>query len=45
LMQVSVNLVGIGTMIAVALLLNWFKNASRRPARPAAASVPSVPSE
>jgi hypothetical protein len=45
LMQIGVNLVGIGTMIAVALLLNWFKNASRRPARPAAASVPSVPSE
>jgi hypothetical protein len=44
-MQVSVNLVGIGTMIAVALLLNWFKNASRRPPRPAPASVSAVPSE
>ena len=44
-MQVGVNLVGIGTMIAVALLLNWFKNASRRPAHAASASVPSVPSE
>ncbi|HEX4194198.1 MAG TPA: OpgC domain-containing protein [Stellaceae bacterium] len=44
-MQVSVNLVGIGTMIAVALLLNWFKNASRRPRRPAPASVSAVPSE
>jgi hypothetical protein len=43
-MQVSVNLVGIGTMIAVALLLNWFKTASRRPLHPAS-SVPSVPSE
>ncbi|HWE73703.1 MAG TPA: OpgC domain-containing protein [Stellaceae bacterium] len=45
LMQVSVNIVGIGTMIAVALLLNWFKNASRRPPRPAPASVSAVPSE
>ena len=45
LMQVSVNIVGIGTMIAVALLLNWFKNASRRPPRPAPTSVSAVPSE
>jgi hypothetical protein len=44
-MQVSVNIVGIGTMIAVALLLNWFKNASRRPPRSVSAAVPSVPSE
>jgi len=47
-MQVTVNLVGIGIMIVIALLLNWFKNASRRPTRPASASgspVPSAPSE
>jgi hypothetical protein len=45
LMQVGVNLFGIGTMIAVALLLNWFKTVSRRPPRPSSVSVPSVPSE
>jgi hypothetical protein len=44
-MQISVNIVGIGAMIAVALLLNWFKTVSRRPARPSSVSVPSVPSE
>jgi hypothetical protein len=44
-MQAGVNLVGVGTMIAVALLLNWFKNASRRPPRPASTSVSAVPSE
>jgi hypothetical protein len=45
LMQIGVNLIGVGAMIAVALLLNWFKTASRRSPRPASASVPSVPSE
>jgi hypothetical protein len=44
-MQVGVNLVGIGTMIAVALLLNWFKTASRRSPRSASTSIPAVPSE
>ena len=44
-MQISVNIVGIGAMIAVGLLLNWFKTVSRRPARPSSISVPSVPSE
>jgi hypothetical protein len=32
-MQVAVNLAGIGIMIAVALLLEWFKAAGRRPPR------------
>jgi hypothetical protein len=45
LMQVSVNLVGIGAMIVIALLLNWFKTASRRLPHPASVSVSSVPSE
>jgi len=44
-MQISVNLVGIGVMIAVALLLNWFKTVSRGPARPSSVSVSSVLSE
>jgi hypothetical protein len=43
-MQAAVNLFGIGAMIAIAALLNWFKAASRRPYR-GASSVPSVPSE
>ncbi len=30
-MQAAVNLVGIGVMIATALLLEWFKAAGRRP--------------
>ena len=44
-MQAAVNIVGIAVMIAVALLLDWFKKISRRPYRGASASVPSVPSE
>ncbi|HVA15952.1 MAG TPA: OpgC domain-containing protein [Stellaceae bacterium] len=43
-MQALVNLVGLGTMIAVAALLDWFKTASRRPYR-APPTVPTVLSE
>jgi len=38
-MQVTVNLVGMALMIGTAALLEWFKQASRRPA--AASSAPS----
>jgi hypothetical protein len=44
-MQAAVNVIGIGVMIAVAALLDWFKTVSRRPYRGSAASVPTVPSE
>ncbi len=43
-MQALVNLVGLGTMIAVAALLDWFKTVSRRPYR-APPSAPTVASE
>lgn len=45
LTQIAVNVGGIGTMIGVAALLDWFKTASRRPRAPSPSSVPATPSE
>jgi len=42
--QIAINLAGIGTMIGVAALLDWFKRASRRPG-PRPSSIPAMPSE
>lgn len=44
IMQITVNVVGIGVMIGVAALLDWFKTVSRHPGR-GASSVSAVPSE
>ena len=45
LAQVAVNLVGIGAMIGVAAMLEWYRVASRG-ARPAhTSSIPATPSE
>lgn len=43
--QAAVNLLGIGTMIGVAAVLQWFKFASRRLGAPRSSSIPSTPSE
>lgn len=43
--QIAVNLGGMGTMIAVALMLEWFKAASRRPQPAHSSSIPATPSE
>ena len=43
--QIGVNLFGIGTMIGVASLLEWFKAASRRPNPAHSSSIPATPSE
>jgi hypothetical protein len=45
LMQVLVNVVGMGAMIAMALLLNWYKTAARRPRANRTTSIPAIPSE
>ncbi len=45
LTQIGVNVGGIGSMIGVAAVLNWFKNASRRPRGARPSSVPATPSE
>ena len=42
--QVGVNVVGMAAMIGVALVLDWYKTASRRP-RPDRSSIPAIPSE
>jgi hypothetical protein len=45
LTQIAVNVGGIGSMIGVAALLDWFKTASRRPRAIPPSSVPATPSE
>jgi hypothetical protein len=43
--QIAVNLGGMSAMIAVALMLEWFKAASRRPQPAHSSSIPATPSE
>ena len=45
LMQVAVNIGGIGIMISIAAILEWFKTASRRPQANRSIAVPATPSE
>ena len=43
--QVAVNVVGIGAMIGMAAVLEWFRAASRRPRPAHSSSIPATPSE
>ncbi len=43
--QVAVNVVGLGAMIGMAALLEWFRAASRRPRPAHSSSIPVTPSE
>ena len=45
LAQVAVNVVGLGAMIGMAALLEWFRAASRRPRPAHSSSIPATPSE
>ena len=45
LAQVTVNVVGIGAMIGMAAVLEWFRAASRRPRPAHSSSIPATPSE
>ncbi len=42
LMQVAVNLVGMGLMVVIAFLLEWYKTASGRPPAPRPRSRPAA---
>ena len=45
LAQVAVNVVGIGAMIGMATVLEWYRAASRRPRPAHSSSIPATPSE
>jgi hypothetical protein len=44
-MQIAVNIGGIGLMVGIAAVLEWFKTASRRPQQRSSTAVPAAPSE